>query len=108
MKQERSDENVFKKAENIKNITTYGVGAKVLYVNNKRIKDDKFPISTNDFISDGGLKEKLSKYNSSINLNNNGNIFNFSKSKKQVISYDFIYKSYEIITIRCIFLFYYN
>jgi hypothetical protein len=79
--EERSDENVFKKSENVRNITAYGVGAKVIYVNNKRHKtEDRFAGLTKDFISDGGLKEKLSKYNNSMRVNTNGNMFRFTKS----------------------------
>lgn len=83
--EERPDENVFKRAENVKNITAYGVGAQVIYVNNKRPKtEDRFAGLTKDFISDGGLKEKLSKYNSSVGVNTNGNFFRFTKSNIKI------------------------
>ena len=72
----------------MRNITTYGVGAQVIYVNNKRHKaDDRFAGLTKDFISDGGLKEKLSKYNSSLGVNSSGNMFKFTKSNYTIKLY---------------------
>lgn len=72
----------------MKNITAYGVGAKVIYFNNKRQRtEDRFAGLTKDFISDGGLKEKLSKYNSSMGVNTNGNMFKFTKSKSFIEIY---------------------
>ena len=80
---EREDENIFKKVENIKKVSEYGGGAKIIFANFKRQKiDDKALGLNNDFISDGGLKEKLNKYTHSSNFNSNNNGLKNTKSKK--------------------------
>ena len=66
-----------------KKVSEYGGGAKIIFANFKRQKiDDKALGLNNDFISDGGLKEKLNKYTHSSNFNSNNNGLKNTKSKK--------------------------